>query len=93
MRRLSHSKGVGFHLRPRHLQEELALVVHQELKGTVNTCNTNKKTQSLTVACTQKFQESVLDHRELFNVRQGPPLGSRCLINTVMEAKASSVQC
>ena len=67
------------------------LVIHQELKGTVNTSNPNKTFQSLTVASVQKIKESILDDRELLNICQGPHFGSRSLVITVMEAKGLSV--
>lgn len=91
MRWVSRSKGGCSHLRPCDPQEELALVVHQELKGIVNTSNPNKTFLSLTVASIQKIKESILDDGEFLNVRQGPDFGSRSLVIAVMEAKGSSV--
>ena len=67
-------------------------VVHWGLKGTVNSRNTNKLTQSLTIASTQKFKKRVFDDGEFFDVRQRPHLGNSRLVITVVEAKVNRSQ-
>ena len=77
---MSHSTWGYVYLQVCHPPEELVCVVHQGLKVTVNICNTNKLTQSLTVASAQKFKKHILDDREFCDVCQGPHLGNSALL-------------